>query len=80
MSSSFSKNCIWKIKTINIHAGNKRNFVKESEKNVTFICSGTMIYHLSCVMRKPTMWFLNRSDINRAVQAQKMVRGWKFWI
>ena len=32
------------------------------------------------VMRKPTMWFLNRSDTNRAVQAQKMARGWKFWI
>ena len=31
-------------------------------------------------MRKPTMWFLNRSDINRAVQAQKMAEGWKFWI
>ena len=23
-------------------------------------------------MRKPTMWFLNRSDKNRAVQTQKM--------
>ena len=29
-------------------------------------------------MTKPTMWFLNRSDTNRAVQAQKMARGWKF--
>ena len=26
------------------------------------------------------MWFLNRFDTNRAVQAQKMARGWKFWI
>ena len=26
------------------------------------------------------MWFLNRSDINEAVQAQKMTRGLKFWI
>ena len=24
------------------------------------------------------MWFLNRSDTDRAVQAQKMARGWKF--
>ena len=26
------------------------------------------------------MWFLNRSDTNRPVQAQKMARDWKFWI
>ena len=26
------------------------------------------------------MWFLNRSDTNRAVQAQKMARDMKFWI
>ena len=25
------------------------------------------------------MWFPNRSDTNRAVQAQKIARGWKFW-
>ena len=31
-------------------------------------------------MEKPTMWFSNRSDTNRAVQAQNMARGWKFWI
>ena len=30
-------------------------------------------------MGKPTMWFPNRSDTNRAVQAQKMARDWKFW-
>ena len=24
------------------------------------------------------MWFLNRSDSNRAVQAQKLARDWKF--
>ena len=29
---------------------------------------------------KPTMWFPNRFDTNRAVQSQKMPRGWKFWI
>ena len=32
--------------------------------------------HVSLVMRKPTMWSPNRSDTNRAVQAQKMARGW----
>ena len=31
-------------------------------------------------MRKPAMWFPNRSDTNRAVQAKKMARGWKFYI
>ena len=36
--------------------------------------------HLSSLMRKPTMWFLNRSDTNQAVQAQKMARSLKFQI
>ena len=31
-------------------------------------------------MRKPTFWFPTRSDINQAVQLQKMARGLKFWI
>ena len=31
-------------------------------------------------MGTPTMWFANRSDTNRAVQAQKMARDWNFWI
>ena len=31
-------------------------------------------------MGKSTMWFPNRSDTNRAKQALKMARGWKFWI
>ena len=26
------------------------------------------------------MWFPNKSDTKRAVQAQKMARDWKFWI
>ena len=26
------------------------------------------------------MWSPTRSDTNQAVQSQKMVRGWKFWI
>ena len=32
-----------------------------------------------CV-RKPTIRVPTRSDTNRAVQEQKLVRGWKFWI
>ena len=31
-------------------------------------------------MRKPTMWFLTRSDTNQAVQPMKMARGLKFSI
>ena len=31
-------------------------------------------------MKKTTMWFLNRSDTNRSVQSQKMVRSLKFRI
>ena len=35
---------------------------------------------MSRVMRKPTFWFLTRSDANRAVQSQKTARGLKFQI
>ena len=35
---------------------------------------------MSLYMRKPTIWVPTRSDTNRPVQSQKMVRGWKFWI
>ena len=35
---------------------------------------------MSRVMRKQTMWFSNRSDINLAVQSQKKARNFKFWI
>ena len=31
-------------------------------------------------MRKPTMWFLTRSDTNQAVQPLEMARGLKFCI
>ena len=33
---------------------------------------------MSLCMRKPTIWVLTRSDTNRAVHSQKMVRGLKF--
>ena len=35
---------------------------------------------MSRLVGKPTMWFPNRSDTNRAVQAQKMARSLKFRI
>ena len=36
--------------------------------------------HLSHLVGKPIMWFLNRSDTNRAAQAQINARCLKFWI
>ena len=41
---------------------------------------GIYEYNMSLCMRKPTIWVPTRSDTNRAVQAQKMVRDLKFWI
>ena len=35
---------------------------------------------MSRLVGKPTMWFPNRPDTNRPIHAQKMARGWKFWI
>ena len=35
---------------------------------------------MSLCVRKATIWVPTRSDTNRAVQSQKMVRGWKLWI
>ena len=35
---------------------------------------------MSCVMGKPTFWFLTWSDTNQAVQLQKIARGLKFRI
>ena len=35
---------------------------------------------MSHVRRKPKLWFPNRSDTNRAIQAQKTARGWKIWM
>ena len=51
-------------------------FVSVSFKNLSKDVSAFDIY-MSRVMRKPTMWFPNRSDTNQTVQAQKMARGWK---
>ena len=34
--------------------------------------------YISPIMRKPTMWFLNMFDTNRAVYGQNMAGGGKF--
>ena len=38
-----------------------------------------LLAQLSHLVGKPTMWLSNRPNTNRAVQAQKIARGWKFW-
>ena len=38
------------------------------------------IMNMSLCVRKPTMWFPNRSDTNQPVQLQKQARSLKFWI
>ena len=45
-----------------------------SEKKKKFI-----LHEMSHLVEKPTMWFPNRSDINRSVQSQKRARSLKFW-
>ena len=35
--------------------------------------------YMSHLVEKPTMWFPNRPDTNRAVQSQKRARSLKFW-
>ena len=38
------------------------------------------LHKMSHLVEKPTMWFPNRSDTNRPVQAQKIARSLKFRI
>ena len=38
-----------------------------------------VVYDMSHLVEKPTMWFPNRSDTNQAVQLQKQARSLKFW-
>ena len=39
-----------------------------------------VVLYLSHLVGKPTMWFLNGSDTNQAVQSQKQARSLKFRI
>ena len=58
------------------------NMVVETLSNTELfgkLCFLRIVY-LSRLVGKPTMWFPNRSDTNRAVQSQKRARDWKFWI
>ena len=41
---------------------------------------GSMGEKMNCDTKIQTMLFPNRFDTNQAVQAQKVARGWKFWI
>ena len=52
-----------------------------STHNINFYEDLTeIIFQLSLVMRKPTIWFPTWSDTDRAVQPQKMARGLRFLI
>ena len=42
--------------------------------------SGSGKLYMSRLVGKPTMWFTNRPDTNRPVQAYKRARSLKFWI
>ena len=59
------------------------NIVTSCDSHITFsmeVLANAFAINLSCDTRKTTMWLLNRSDTNRAIQAKKMARGWKFLI
>ena len=40
----------------------------------------SLVDYISHLVKKPTMWFLNRSDTYQAVQSQKQARSLKFRI
>ena len=44
------------------------------DDHIILLC---MFRKMSLCVTKPAIWV---SDTNQAVQAQKMARGWKFWI
>ena len=52
------------------------SFMLEFLKNSSLI----LLEYMSRLVGKPTMWFPNRSDTNRPVQAQKRARSLKFRI
>ena len=47
---------------------------------IRLLCTHQPLYNTSRLVGKPTMWFPNRSDTNRPVQAQKRARCLKFRI
>ena len=53
--------------------------MRKKEQIGNDVCAGIGL-HLSRLLGQPTRWFLNRSDTNLPVQAQKQVRSLKFWI
>ena len=52
----------------------------KADSDQVIILSAHFKTNLSRLVGKPTMWFPNRFDTNRAVQAQKLARSLKFWI
>ena len=54
--------------------------VKDFNQDLQVKSKHTLPLLMSRIMRKPTMWFSNRSDTNWFVPSQKMARSFKFWI
>ena len=64
-------------------AGDGGNVTEEikSDRMSTGIHTHSLVYiDTSLCVRKSTSWIPTRPDTNQAVQSQKMVRGWKYWI
>ena len=53
--------------------------VPSSSSDLRCVCQ-IVVKNMSRLVGKPTMWFPNRSDTNRPVQAQKTARSMKFRI
>ena len=62
------------------YKGLKTSFMEDSHVALLIPPSLSLEMHLSCIVGKPIMWFPNRSDTNRPVQAQKRARSLKFRI
>ena len=58
----------------------KFSLICVEQEKTCYNLSASAFYPLSRLVGKPTMWFPNRSDTNRPVQAQKRARRLKFRI
>ena len=56
-----------------------RNLITAMYMEIPILSTRSLkFYHLSHLVEKPTMWFPNRSDTNRPVQARKRARSLRF--
>ena len=52
----------------------------KNKKKYVYSCKPQFFFNWVHVYENPTIWVPTRPDTNQPVHAQKMVRGWKFWI